>query len=1082
VPDGQTHEAALGLLKARFSKVTQRHAGLASGLQGEAGIGKTHTAQALLRALPCRSLTVHAAAPLSALLLGMPPLRASQVRAAPAGGAESDPALLAGRLALAAPFVLHVEDLHEAGPERTEFWSRLALAVTRTRGVGLLVTSRQQLPAGFEVVRLRPLDRPALETLLEGTAGASLPPEALDWLTRQAAGNPLFTLEYFQLLARQGSLWNDGQRWRWREPRRETLPVTVEAVIEQALGEVLATGPLRDQLGARALLAADAGTGLVAAVAAQTPEEYRRAATELERRGVLFRGQFVHPLYRELGLKLLAPADRQRLARRALDLLHGRPGEAAGFVEAAELPRDEALGWLRRAADAARAAGHDLQAAQYLARATGYASGPERGALALEAARPFELVNENEALRLAQIAVQERPHDPQALQLLAARHALAGRGAEVEALLARLPDEARVQRDWLERLLGLRFGLNEYRAVTSLWNDHPALQQHPDPLTAYRVAFSALFSPAIAQPFEFAERLAAETLARPGLDLDTRSRLHGVWGLSQLYRDVPEALAASKEHLDESVALARQSGKPAWLASTLHNRAILSERLSLRDDLLADLREAVTLYREAGSSRHFASTQTKLARHLNEAGDYKAAEELLLESRDVLRRGDASVFLATCEAQLSRLYFNWQPPHGGMLALRHAREALRLGRLVGQESKIALGLNMLSCAESRFGDPAEGLRLAEELARRVGLDPDRPVGATAGAPGAAPIAAEVRCEVLMTLARAQEATGRQGEATATFGLALLAAQEGALSNDAQLAGLELDRLNGDLESARRRLAWAGQQNLGHLAGLILRAFPALKTEAAPVRSAPGQGPSTTVQGPPSQARPPAARLELLGDLRVVQGGEPRPVRGRKRQALLGLLAQARLAGHTELARTDLLDTLYPGTPELQASAALRDLVHQLRSDLGAGALSTTDSGYALGDLSLDAAEFLSGGDTRLWRGPYLAGLDAESGDETVREALSLALAGRAAALLHADPVEAVRLGRLLIEANPYSRAALHLTLRALRASGNHRGMGREYARAVARLSEVGETLPGQWADFLASELPESDFPATHARS
>ncbi len=1053
--------------------MTQRHAGLAAGLHGEAGIGKTHTAQALLRALPCRSLTVHAAAPLAALLLGLPQPRTSQLRAqqhAPASGAESDPVLLAGRLALTAPFLLHVEDLHEAGSERTEFWARLALAVTRTRGVGLLVTSRQQLPAGFEAIRLRPLDRPALTTLLEGAAGASLPPEALDWLSREAAGNPLFTLEYFQLLARQGSLWNDGQRWRWREPRRETLPVTVEAVIEQALGEVLAAGPLRDQLGARALLAAGASAEEVAAVAAQTPEESSRAATELERRGVLFRGQFVHPLYRELGLKLLPAPDRQRLARRALALLHDRPGEAAGFVEAADLPRAEALGWLRRAAGAARADGHDLQAAQFLAQATGYASGPERGALALEAARPFELVNENEALRLAQMAVQELPHDPQALQLLAARHALAGRGAEVEALLARLPDEELVQRDWLERLLALRFGLNEYRAVTSLWNDHPALQQHPDPLTAYRVAFSALFSPATSPPFEFAERLAAETLDRPGLDLDTRSRLHGVWGLSQLYRDGPEALTSAKEHLDESVALARQSGKPAWLASTLHNRAILSERLSLRQGLLADLREAVVLYREAGSSRHFASTQTKLARHVSEAGDYKAAEELLLESRDVLRRGDASVFLATCEAQLSRLYFNWQPPHGGMLALRHAREALRLGRLVGQESKVALGLNMLSCAESRFGDPAEGLRLAKELARLVGLDPDRLVTAPASGASAAPIAAEVRCEVLLTLARAQEANGRQGAATATFELALQAAQEGNLTNDVQLAGLELDRLRGDEESARLRLTWAGQQDLGHLAGLILRAFPELNTGAAGTghpAASPSHGPQTT------------SRLELLGDLRVVQGGEPRPLRGRKRQALLGLLAQARLAGHTELARTDLIDALYPGTPEMQASAALRDLVHQLRSDLGSGALSTTDSGYALGDLSLDAAEFLNGGDTRLWRGPYLAGLDAEFGDETVREALSLALASRAAALLPNDPVEAVRLGRLLIEANPYSRAALHLTLRALRASGNHRGMGREYARAVARLSEVGETLPGQWATFLASELPEGDFPATH---
>ncbi|WP_027892020.1 AfsR/SARP family transcriptional regulator, partial [Calidithermus chliarophilus] len=206
----------------------------------------------------------------------------------------------------------------------------------------------------------------------------------------------------------------------------------------------------------------------------------------------------------------------------------------------------------------------------------------------------------------------------------------------------------------------------------------------------------------------------------------------------------------------------------------------------------------------------------------------------------------------------------------------------------------------------------------------------------------------------------------------------------------------------------------------------------------------------------------ALRLELLGPVQFA--GEP--VRGRKRQELLALLLEARVAGRGEVGKLELLDALYPGEDEEKAASSLKELVRTVRTSLGPSAVTTTPGGYALGDaVGSDLEEFLRTGDTRLWRGAYLEGLS--SSNETVRESVHLALRARAGALLEADPKEAARLGRLLLEADPYDLEALRLTLEALRRAGNHRSLSRLYEEARARMLEVGERLPGDWQDFLA---------------
>ena len=172
----------------RLTGLAARRSGLAFCLWGEPGIGKTHTALAWLRGTPLKSVSVHAAQTAAAMVHAIPRPKSPSVWLERSvervlnGEPLETTALVqtfAGLLIANAPLILHVEDLHEATPERLEFWQQLALAITRTRGVGLIATSRTPPPDAFEITRLEPFNRAASDALLEAEAGAVLPIEAL---------------------------------------------------------------------------------------------------------------------------------------------------------------------------------------------------------------------------------------------------------------------------------------------------------------------------------------------------------------------------------------------------------------------------------------------------------------------------------------------------------------------------------------------------------------------------------------------------------------------------------------------------------------------------------------------------------------------------------------------------------------------------------------------------------------------------------------------------------------------------------------------------------------------------------------
>jgi hypothetical protein len=206
-------------------------------------------------------------------------------------------------------------------------------------------------------------------------------------------------------------------------------------------------------------------------------------------------------------------------------------------------------------------------------------------------------------------------------------------------------------------------------------------------------------------------------------------------------------------------------------------------------------------------------------------------------------------------------------------------------------------------------------------------------------------------------------------------------------------------------------------------------------------------------------------LEVLGSVRLTNG-IVKLIRGRKRQALLAYLLEARIAGKPEVSKIELIDALNPDIDEPRALNALRVEVHELRSQLNPNVILTTGTGYKLGEVQTDAEAFLQTRDTRLWRAAYLEGVGFERNDEGGYQHLISTLHECALELIDSNPVEAVRVMRLLVEMEPFDLGYLRSKLHALRSVNQHRTLGRVYNKARMRLKEVGEHLPEAWTEFL----------------
>ena len=1031
-------------LPKRLGSVVSRRESFALALSGEAGLGKRFQLDRAMHNLACRSVSLPADA--SGLVLARNFVRHDRVPSWAArsferleAGETLEPARLADAitayLVSCAPFVLRLEDLHEANPAQLEVWAGVAQGLKGTRGVALLAAGRAMPPDGFEHVRLEPLAVQASRSMLEAQIGAELPLAALTWIQARANGNPLFTLEYFRFLARSGFLWSDARRWRWRDPGGEVMPTSVEALVAQALEPVRHDALLEATLRARAVLPDD-DAARWAAVANLTVDQLALARDRLEADG-LIRDGALQPIVATVVRSSLELAEKRDLARRAIRALEtDQPVLAALMLDDADLEPNEAIKLLERGASLSA----DRQKAQFLVQIAERATPNERAQRSLKAARALRQFNSDEALRLVTLAGALEPNDEATLleaELLASQ----GRFLEAERCAARLSPESRLR--WLEVLLEARYRLDDDAGVLEVWNENPELRQRASVTLRVRVGYALTQLGQYTQARElYAAMLESE--------LSAEDRAWALSAAAIVELDAGELTAAAEGFSNSLEAFdTLEHPNPEMRArrvAALANRSAVWSRLGRVSEAIRDLEVVLAHHSENGDGRSFAEEQTKLGRYLIAQAEFERAEEVLLEARGVLERitagsglhkGENPRMLSLAERGLVQLYLEWGPPHGAALALRHAQAAERAARQVQNPVNLAQTLYFAAWAEAVHGRPERAQSMIDEL---EGL------------------ASELRLVSMQITAGwvrglALERFGRVTEALEV--LAQASDQMRNLGNAAyaERLALEVDRIHGDIEAARTRL--------GHLneypgwSAVVHRYFPNI-LETSSEQPMPSSSETTD---------PNAVRLTILGAFRLEVGSEAITPPAAQGKILLALLLEARLTGRDGVKVLELLDAIYPDFDEARGQGALKQLVFRLRAGLGKAAILRVSDGYALGRVETDAESFLEHRRTQLWRGPLLNDLPEEIAPD-LRDALEQALRVQAQVLLERDPLEAARVAELLRETNPYDADALRLTLRALEVADEPRRLERVYAQARDQFADVDEHLPVSWKAFL----------------
>ena len=1028
----------------RLIGLVARRPGFAVGIWGEPGIGKTHTVKTLLNETPCRNLSLHATTTAVQLTEALPrpakiPIWAERTLERMLNGEHVETLNLTNALGATlsglAPFVLHLEDIHEVTSLQLELIESLARIVSRLKGVGLIVTSREQPPESFEAIRLEPLSSQTVQEMLKAEVGAELPAEALEWIQARAAGNPLFALEFFRFLARQGFVWSDGQRWRWRAPPLESMPVSVETLIEQVIARTIQEPKLEDVIQAKAVLGRNTDMRLWAEVSSVTLEVLEASKIDLERDGILHDLEFSHPLYAEVIARKLTTEKRQVFARRAIKALENNPNVAAGFVDGAKLEPEHALKILLLAAKELELRGENLSAAQLRAQALQYATGKTRSQLALDAARGLiKSPDITKALMLLEeVSSSSKEFQNTALELMAECHARANNGSAMNAIIERLPTAYRNTVAWFAKYIQMLFESGNGQAVIEHWQLHPEHWAAPKGETIYHVGYCLIHSGDLSA----AQTLANEFLLSPNLSAEDQASTLEVLATAAFYAgNYTQADALFSQLL--LIFDVKKNTKD--YSNCLRNRAVTRLSLGVYQASLPDFQESIRLDFERGLPIICAQTKVMVSAVYLETGAFEQTEKVLLEALEVLETIPPEAFLVHGLIALALLYLRWQRPLDRLLAKKYALECLQIAQNMETPVLQAVAFLCYSEVETQTGNPERGLEYAEKslnLADQIGFSEN------------AMNAHVARANALLEL-------GRKNEAFRDLQAAESICLETGLVLELQKTLLEIDRLNNDSKGAKLRLEWFEAKGFITAANTARKYFPELNTNSPDVFT-------PTIN----------TKLEVLGTMQIVAANSSVPVRGQKRRELLALLLEARIAGRHEISRLELLDVLYPNTFEEQANGLLKNLVFQVRELCGSSGVITTESGYALGEVSSDAEDFLETGNTNLWRGMYLEGLSFESNNQTVRESLHLALRNRLGQILETDTLEAVRIGRLLCDAEPYDLEALRFTIKALRQAKNHKAISRLYTNAKDQFLEIGEVLPERWQDFLETQIGET---------
>jgi tetratricopeptide (TPR) repeat protein len=1037
------------VVQKRLKGLLLKRPGFALALCGPAGIGKTFTVQALLRETPCRNLSVHAQTSPSNLLrvLQRPkkvPVWLERVFERLEAGEFVEPKLIldaiSSSLIAAAPFVLHLEDLHELAEDQLGFVAELAAMVGRFKGVGLLVTSRIAPPEVFEgrieTLQLEVLSNADVTAMLEREVGAVLPVEAVAWIHARAAGNPLFTREFLRFLMQRGFVWSDGQRWNWREPPGDAMPVTVEVLIEQGLVPVLNVPEFAAVLAAGSLIPnglMQDTSGLWAAMAEITADIWQQTVLQLEQRGVLLNAWFTHPLFPEVIRHGLSARQRQQLAQRAVRHLEAEhPQMAVLFLEPAGLEPDVALALLERAWTQADVLGDELRAAQLIVQASRIAPRAQGVQLALDAAKRLSDIETYTALEVLDWVLKLEPDNAQAMLLRARTLVYTVTFAQAEEAFKQLPIEVRTsqagQETWFEMICRA-----DKKRLVRYWDEHPEARMR------FELIIPRIFAHIDQIETAKAIELAKTALASPDLTDDYQrakilNALSGVYRSSYQYEKADEISTQTIELLESKVG-----GRQAFVV--YNNRASSRQALGRIQDARLDIEACIAGANEVRQMKSVANGLASLADLEMDAGHYERAEDLLRQARELLEPIELHRHHVDIEDSSCDLYRIWPgQAYTGMMALKHGRNSLRMARSLESSAAVLTALIRAGKVEAQFGQIETAHAIANELDEMY--DPEM---------GGLPYH-----EVSWIQALILERQGQPAQALEQYRLARQACVQAKRKAVEYILDVEVARLSQDTELARVALGWFEEREMHHYSNRIKGFFPQLNTHTSPPKN------NTTSKS--------STRLEVLGPMRIVRDQQAQTVRGHKRQELLAFLLEHRIAGHQEVNKLDLIDALYPDTDETQANANLKESVRAIRAQFGTDVIQTQANSYSLGEIDSDAETFLRTAESNLWRGAYLEGEALSVGDGIAREHLHLALLGQAQAILETNSEEALRVGKILLAFDVFNLEHLEVCVRALQLRNNHKSLNRLYAETRNQLLEVAEEIPERWQDFLAARV------------
>ncbi len=1021
-------------LVQRLNPVVSKRLGVVLNVWGEPGIGKSWTVAQVLKGIPCQTLSLSASINEIGLVaaLGRPkklPVWAEKQLLHLEHGEFVDLPVLVNTititLAMLAPVVLHLEDIHEASLERLELIQKLALAIKRSKGIGLIVSSRSALPEPFLSIKIESLHRAESDALLEAELGAVLPTEGSEYIFARAQGNPLFTLEFLRYLTRQGFLWSDGKTWHWRTPPTGFMPVSLEALLERITSSLMLESDTRAALEARAVL--NLPISVVGQIWQQVSDlpalAFKRAKLALELSGIVVGGVFSHALIQEVIASAISPERRQVLAWRSWQQLEQTdPVLATHFIQDAARSHLEVLNLLERAIAACT---QPEQAAKLLALKVQWTPLANRFETALEASKALLEVDLKTSVQLGELAFSLSP-EHEALYWLVEIRLLERRFDEARKLLETLPKtEKNAIRHW-------EFGIrvckesSEFRVALERWHSHPEFHALAKPKTIQSLAW-CIMETAIGNEITYATDLISKTLAT---DLSLQDRYLLLDARGNLELRLNQVVAAKHDFLQalESASLA---GSHLWRAKLCNDLAHVHYIQDQNQEAVRYIELAYQIMLEHGQAFDLAHMQARLGVVCLETAQFEKAESLMQQSREILQYSD-SIELCEVNLHLANLYLAWNTAHSAVLARWYASSGLKVARRLGVPFTLCLALFRAVQCELKFGDLDAAKDLLPEFSSNLeGLNMAGLEARLAWAKG-------------MVLEASHNISGalEQYQSAATLFEQL---HDLSLIHQVQL---EIDRLNQDLTRAKTHEVWFEAHGLLRLAQLVTRYFPnAIEVSSPKVE--------IKIDG--------SFRINVLGTVSLEQQGKTINYRGRKRLEFLGYLLETRISGRLEAPTLEIIDALYPDLLEPEAKSALKQLVYLLRSKLGAEVIQSTSQGYALGAIGSDAEEFLATGDPSLWHGVYLEGL-SEGWLPGVRDALVQAIRQKIESLAKTDAKQAARLGQILLEMEPYDRDTLELTLRAI---GENETLSTTlYRSAKTRFEQIGESLPSSSDTFL----------------